>query len=57
MLQNVLSLALEAGQKIMHIDDEGGVKQQEKSDGSPLIAAGFAAHCTIVEGLNKMTPE
>jgi 3'(2'), 5'-bisphosphate nucleotidase len=57
MLQEVLTLAREAGRKILVIYDAGTAEQQDKQDGSPLTAADLASHHAIVEGLRKLTPE
>lgn len=57
MLWAVLSLAREAGKKIMAIYDAGEAGEQSKADGSPLTAADMASHHTIVAGLHRLTPE
>ncbi|MDZ4201166.1 MAG: 3'(2'),5'-bisphosphate nucleotidase CysQ [Gallionella sp.] len=58
LVQEVLSLARDAGRKIMAIyNDAGAVGQQNKSDGSPLTAADLASHHAIIDGLLKLTPE
>lgn len=57
MLQEVLTLARLAGQKIMAVYDAGEAGEQSKADGSPLTAADLASHHAIVAGLKRMTPE
>ena len=56
LLDNVITLAVEAGQAIMDIyaQDFSVVK---KDDLSPLTEADMAAHHIIVAGLEKLTPE
>jgi len=56
MLQDVLSLAREAGNKILQIYVGGELVRQDKADGSPLTAADMASHRTIIEGLKKIAP-
>ena len=59
MLDKVKSIAVEAGQAIMHIyntmPDDIGI--QKKSDDSPLTKADLASNAVIVAGLEKYFPE
>ena len=59
MLDKIKSIAVEAGQAIMHIyntmPDDIGV--QKKSDDSPLTKADLASNAVIVAGLEKSFPE
>ncbi len=50
-------IAREAGARILEIYNGGGVRQQDKTDGSPLTAADMASHHAIVAGLERLTPE
>jgi 3'(2'), 5'-bisphosphate nucleotidase len=56
MINDVIELAIVAGQRIMEIYDTD-FDVEQKSDNTPLTAADMAAHNTIVEGLGKLTPE
>ena len=56
MLNEVLKLAREAGQRIMAIYDSGESGAQHKVDGSPLTEADLASHHAIVSGLEQLTP-
>ena len=54
-LENIIQLSIEAGQRIMEVyNTDFDVVQ--KSDDSPVTAADMAAHHTIVDGLNELTP-
>ena len=59
MLDEIKSIAVEAGQAIMHIyntmPDDIGV--QKKSDDSPLTKADLASNAVIVAGLEKHFPD
>lgn len=59
-LSNTISIALEAGEKIMTIYDrvegQDDLKTKSKADHSPLTEADIAAHHCINEGLNKIDP-
>lgn len=56
MIDDIIQLAISAGQRIMEIyDTDFGV--EHKSDNTPLTEADMAAHHTIVDGLSKLTPE
>lgn len=56
ILEDVISLAVEAGHAIMKIyDTDFGVDQ--KSDNSPITEADMAAHHVIVDGLVALTPD
>lgn len=56
LINNVIELAVQAGQRIMEIYDTD-FDVEQKSDNTPLTAADMAAHNTIVDGLSKLTPE
>lgn len=56
MIDDIIKLAVVAGQRIMEIYDTD-FDVEKKSDDTPLTAADMAAHHTIVEGLNLLTPE
>jgi len=55
-LQSVIALAREAGVAIMQIYQQDFAVEQ-KSDRSPLTEADLAAHRTIVDGLQRLTPD
>ncbi|MBL1277944.1 MAG: 3'(2'),5'-bisphosphate nucleotidase CysQ [Ectothiorhodospiraceae bacterium] len=55
LIQNVIELAVLAGQRIMDIYGTD-FDVEQKADNSPLTAADMAAHNTIVDGLSKLTP-
>jgi 3'(2'), 5'-bisphosphate nucleotidase len=57
MLSAIGMLARQAGREIMAIYDDGEVRALDKADGSPLTAADMASHRTIVEGLQRLTPD
>jgi len=56
-MQQVLSIAHRAGAAIMDVYRSGDTGETSKADNSPLTLADMAAHRTIVEALNKLTPE
>jgi len=53
---SVISLAEEAGKKILSIYSEG-FDVYEKADKSPLTEADMLSHMTILEGLAQITPD
>lgn len=55
-IEKLVELAREAGEKILEIY-ETDFSVEHKDDESPLTAADLASHHTIVEGLEKLTPE
>ena len=55
VLDDVISLAVEAGHEIMKIYDTD-FDVEQKSDNSPVTAADMAAHHVIVDGLVELTP-
>ncbi len=55
LVEPAVALAREAGERIMAIY-EGGFSVAEKADRTPLTEADMAAHRTIVEGLQRLTP-
>lgn len=57
MLHTVLSIARDAGIKIMEIYSCGEAVLQNKTDGSPLTAADMASHHAIIKGLQGLMPE
>lgn len=57
MLNEVLKLARDAGQRVMAIYDAGESGAQRKVDGSPLTEADLASHHTIIAGLKQLTPD
>lgn len=54
--EGVIAIAREAGAAIMAVYG-GDVAVQAKDDDSPVTAADLAAHCCIVAGLARLTPE
>jgi len=56
MLDRVLAIALEAGEKILEIY-ESEIAVTHKDDDSPLTQADLAAHHHIVAGLRALTPD
>ena len=56
MIDDIIELAVKAGQRIMEIYDTD-FDVEKKSDNTPLTAADMAAHHTIVEGLTQLTPD
>ena len=59
MLDEIKSIAVEAGQAIMHIYDTmpDDIGIQKKSDDSPLTKADLASNAVIVAGLEKHYPD
>ena len=57
LLNAVVEVAHQAGEKIMSIYNHENIEIVNKNDGSPLTQADLLAHQTIVEGLKKLTPE
>ena len=59
MLDKIKSIAVEAGQAIMHIYDTmpDDIGIQKKSDDSPLTKADLASNAVIVAGLEQHFPE
>ena len=55
LVEPAVALAREAGERIMAIY-EGGFSVAEKADRTPMTEADMAAHRTIVEGLQRLTP-
>ena len=59
MLDKIKTIAVEAGQAIMHIYDTmpDDIGIQKKSDDSPLTKADLASNAVIIAGLEKHFPE
>lgn len=57
ILDQVVSLSVEAGNAIMEIYNGPAFQVTHKDDKSPLTAADLASHHTIVKGLEQLTPE
>lgn len=58
LLDSVVSLARDAGARILAVYNRGGeLDVQQKDDRSPLTEADMAAHHAIVAGLGLLTPE
>jgi 3'(2'), 5'-bisphosphate nucleotidase len=55
LIDDIIDLATEAGHRIMEIYDTD-FDVEQKSDNTPLTAADMAAHHTIVDGLQQLTP-
>jgi len=56
LLEDVVDISVRAGKKILEVY-ETDFAVEHKDDKSPLTAADMAAHHTIVEGLEKLTPD
>lgn len=56
LIDDIIQLSVVAGQRIMEVYDTD-FDVSHKDDDSPLTAADMAAHNTIIEGLNRLTPE
>lgn len=56
MIQEIVKLAIEAGEEILKYYDDD-IYVEKKDDDSPLTKADIAAHHTIVNGLKKLTPD
>ncbi|MBK9162197.1 MAG: 3'(2'),5'-bisphosphate nucleotidase CysQ [Nitrosomonadales bacterium] len=54
MIQDVISIARNAGQEILAVYHSGDAGAISKADESPLTLADLAAHHVIVEGLSKL---
>jgi len=57
LLDSVVDIAHQAGEKILSIYRQQNVEIVDKADGSPLTQADLLAHQTIVAGLKKLTPD
>ncbi|MES2204467.1 MAG: 3'(2'),5'-bisphosphate nucleotidase CysQ [Pseudomonadota bacterium] len=57
LLNSVVDIAYQAGEKILLIYKNTNVDIINKNDGSPLTQADLLAHQTIVAGLKKLTPD
>jgi 3'(2'), 5'-bisphosphate nucleotidase len=57
LLDEVVALAVEAGNSIMGVYNGPSFQVTHKEDKSPLTAADLASHKTIVKGLEQLTPE
>ena len=57
LLDDVRALAKKAGEKILEIYGREDFEVEQKGDDSPLTAADMASHRTIVEGLERLTPD
>jgi 3'(2'), 5'-bisphosphate nucleotidase len=55
-LEDIIRLSVSAGQRILEVYNTD-FDVEQKSDNSPLTAADMAAHHTIVDGLNELTPD
>lgn len=55
-LEDIIRLSVSAGHRIMEVYNTD-FDVEQKSDNSPLTAADMAAHHTIVDGLNELTPD
>lgn len=56
LIDDIIQLSVAAGLRIMEVYDTD-FDVSHKDDNSPLTAADMAAHNTIIEGLNRLTPE
>lgn len=56
LVANVVTLARQAGDKILEIYEQEDLGVVNKADHSPLTLADLAAHQIIVEGLTNLTP-
>ena len=56
-LENIIEIAIEAGDAIMTVYNSGNFDVETKSDESPLTRADIAANDIIVKALKKMTPD
>jgi len=57
LLDSVVDIAYQAGEKILSIYRQQNVDIVDKADGSPLTQADLLAHQTIVAGLKKLTSD
>ncbi len=57
LLDDVLEIALEAGEEILTIYRQQQIDVLNKMDGSPLTRADLLSHETILSGLKKLTPD
>jgi 3'(2'), 5'-bisphosphate nucleotidase len=57
LVNEAVALSVEAGKAIMDIYNGPAFQVTHKDDKSPLTAADLASHHTIVEGLEKLTPQ
>ena len=57
LLDHLKIIAEEAGQAILQIYQQEGVKVQTKSDHSPLTQADLESHNIINQAVKKLTPE
>lgn len=56
LLDQIVAIAKQAGQNILHIYQSTDVGERAKDDGSPLTLADMASHDCIVNELAKMSP-
>ncbi|MEM7193952.1 MAG: 3'(2'),5'-bisphosphate nucleotidase CysQ [Pseudomonadota bacterium] len=56
MINDIISIAIEAGDEILHVYDRG-FEIEYKGDGSPLTEADQRSHALIVERLSEYSPE
>jgi 3'(2'), 5'-bisphosphate nucleotidase len=57
LLDRVVALSIEAGDAIMAVYDRPILKATPKKDKSPLTMADLVSHQTIMQGLDRFTPE
>jgi len=55
ILDEIVDLAKQAGEKIMHVYESDEFNVTQKSDNTPLTKADLAAHHTIIEGLSRLS--
>lgn len=57
LLDEVLGIAVAAGEAILAVYHSGDFEVQHKGDDSPLTRADLAAHACIIAGLRALTPD
>ena len=57
LLDDVVAIAREAGERILEVYNRDDFDVEKKGDDSPLTAADLAAHRTIVAALETLTPD
>ena len=57
LLESITALAVEAGNVIRTLYEQGGTITQDKGDGTPVTEADHAAEAVILAGLRSLTPD
>ncbi|HCD13606.1 inositol monophosphatase family protein, partial [Shewanella sp.] len=57
LIDHVIAIAMEAGQKIRQVYQQGSFSKETKEDNTPVTSADIAAHNIICSSLQALTPD